>query len=270
MKHATLTAAILFAAIACVDPPEMTPRAPTPGVPHVTVTSFNVNLKQYTDPTTVEAVGATEADVVCLQEVNTGWREVLRSRWHETYPFMAFEGEASGGLAVLSKYPFRDLGVRSGFDGWHPAWHVVVDGPIGPLQILQVHLRPPYDRSAGVTSLLDVDQAHLKEIDGFSAECDGALPTIVLGDFNESVDGPAIRYLEDRGFVNALPAFRPGQETWRYERGLYGQTVGTLDHVLYDAARLTPLNAYVKYVGRSDHLPVTLLVEAIPGVGDAR
>lgn len=263
-RAALAVAAALLALTACVEPPEMQPRAPTPGVPHVTITSFNVNLDRHTDPETVAAIGATDADIVCLQEVNEGWREVLRTTWHEEYPFMAFEGDASGGLAVLSRYPFEDIGVHDGFDGWHPAWHVLVDSPIGPLQVLQVHLRPPYSRRDGVGGLLDVDSAHLSEIGGFSARCEDDVPTVVLGDFNESTDGPAVRFLEDRGYVNALPAFRPGQETWRYEKALYGQAIDTIDHVLYDAGRLDPLDAFVKYVGRSDHLPVTVVLEPLP------
>lgn len=248
----------------CIEGPMLTPRAPTPGVPYVTVTSYNVNLDRYDDPATVAAVGASDADIIALQEVNGPWRTVLRATYHDRYPFMAFEGEASGGLAVLSKHPFEDLGVLPGFEGWHPAWHVVIDSPLGPLQLLQVHLRPPYSRREGVTSLVEVDAVHLSEIRGFSATCADDIPTVVLGDFNESTDGAAVTFLEDQGYLNALPAFRPGEETWRYEKSLYGQTVDTLDHVLFETNTLDPLNAYVQYIGNSDHFPVTVLLEAHP------
>lgn len=261
---ALLLPAALALLAGCVEPPAMSPRAPTPGVPHVTITSFNVDLHRYDDPSTVDAIGATDADIVCLQEVNDGWRKVLRTTWHDEYPFMAFEGEASSGLAVLSRYPFVDLGVHDGLDGWHPAWHIQVDSPIGALQVLQVHLRAPYTRRSGVGGLVGVDDDHLAEIGRFSEACDDDLPTVVLGDFNEGTEGPAVQHLEELGFINALPAFRPGQETWRYARSLYGQTIDTLDHILYDPARLDPLDAFVKYVGRSDHLPVTVKLEPIP------
>jgi len=268
--RALLALAGVLALAGCVEPPPMSPRAPTPGVPHVTITSFNVNLDMHDDPSTVAAIGATDADVVCLQEVNAGWRAVLRTTWHEAYPYMAFEGDASGGLAVLSRYPFVDRGVHIALDDWHPAWHIEVDSPIGALQVLQVHLRPPYSRRGGIGGLFDVDEDHLLEIDGYSAQCDDEVATVVVGDFNEGVGGPAIERLESRGYVNALPAFRPGQETWRYGRGLYGQTVDTIDHILYQADRLDPLDAYVKDVGRSDHLPVTVLLERVPTPADDR
>jgi endonuclease/exonuclease/phosphatase family metal-dependent hydrolase len=76
----------------------------------------------------------------------------------------------------------------------------------------------------------------------------------VVGDFNEGPDGDAIHYLEDAGFRNVLPLFRPGQETWRV-RSLGGQTAETLDHILFDESFL-PLDARVMVEGNSDHLPV--------------
>lgn len=256
-----LAALALSLMTACVSPPELRPRAPTPGVPHVQIASFNVDLKRFDDAPTVEAVGRTGAAIVVLQEVSAGWREALEARYASDYPHRAYEGEASGGLAILSKHPFADGGVIPGVDGWHPAWRVVVDAPTGPLQVLAVHLKPPYSKREGISGYFDADAAHVREIRTFLDACAPDLPTIVLGDFNESVDGAAIEFLEDRGFRNVLPQFRPGQETWRYARATYDQTIDTLDHILYTARELDPLNAYVRYDGNSDHLPVVALFE---------
>lgn len=254
-------AALLFALSACVSPPELKPRAPTPGKAHVKVVTFNVDLKKYQDEETIEAVGRIGGDIVVLQEVNRGWREALEANYAAEFPFRAYEGEASGGLAILSKHPFEDRGVLPGVDGWHPAWHVVVDSPIGPLQMLLVHLKPPFSAREGISGYLDADEARLREVQTFHAPCDDDIPTIILGDFNESPGGAALSYLGDRGFRNVLPQFRPGQETWRYERSLYDQAIDTLDHILYQASEFDPLNAYVRYYGNSDHLPVVALFE---------
>lgn len=252
--------ALSIALTGCVED-GLAPRAPTPGVPHVTITSFNVDLKRANDPATVAAVVAADADIICLQEANRAWADVLRATYADRYPYMAFHGEGSGGLAILSRYPFQDLGVVPGFEDWHPAWHVLVDSPLGPLQILQVHLRPPVSKRGGyVASYLTIDSVHDEEIRRFSAQCDGAVPTVVLGDFNEDPDGTAVRYLEKRGFRNLLPLFQPGQETWRYGKSVGGQMVDTLDHILVNDS-LDPLNAYVLYEGRSDHLPVTAVLQ---------
>lgn len=254
-------APLLLLLTGCMPAPELRPREPTRGVAHLKVVTFNVDLKQYADPKTIEAVGQTESDVVVLQEVNTGWRTVLEERYAETYPYRAYHGRASGGLAILSRYPFEDRGVVAGVDGWHPAWHLLVDSSIGPVQFLIVHLKPPYSKREGISGYFDADAAHLREVQSFSESCEEGYPTLVMGDFNESPGGAALTFLEDRGFANILPQFRPGQETWRYAKSQYNQGIDTLDHILYQPTELDPLNAYVRYYGNSDHLPVVALFE---------
>ncbi|MCA9526136.1 MAG: endonuclease/exonuclease/phosphatase family protein [Myxococcales bacterium] len=262
-----LPLAFLALTSACLEPPALRPRDPTPGVPYITVTTFNVDLHRFDDEPTVLAVGETGADVLALQEVSEGWQAVIQARYMDRYPYMAFAGEASGGLAILSRHPFEDRGVIEGVDGWHPAWHIVVLGPTGPLQLLLVHLRPPYNARTGIDGVLTVDEDHLQEVRAFSEPCADGVPTIVLGDFNESLDGAGLTYLEEQGFRNVLPLFRPGQETWRYQAALYGQTVDTIDHILYDPSTLAPLNAWVRYDGNSDHLPVTAVFELTTAPG---
>lgn len=245
----------------CLTPPELTPRAPTPGVPHVKVATYNVDLKQYNDPETIAAIGDTGADIIVLQEVNRGWRRALEDHYAETYPYRGYHGESSGGLAILSKHPFDDRGIVPGVDGWHPAWHVIAESALGDLQLLIVHLKPPYSAREGVGSYFDAGAAHLREVRTFSAACEENYPTLVMGDFNEDPGGDAIGYLERRGFANVLPQYRPGQETWRYKKSVYNQAVETIDHILYEADSFAPLNAYVHYDGNSDHLPVIALFE---------
>jgi endonuclease/exonuclease/phosphatase (EEP) superfamily protein YafD len=94
----------------------------------------------------------------------------------------------------------------------------------------------------------------LAEIKDFAEECSSEYPIIVLGDFNESPKGKAVRYLESRGFQNVLPLYHPGQPTWRF-RSLGDQLTKTYDHILFNDA-LRPLNAWVERKGASDHLPV--------------
>jgi endonuclease/exonuclease/phosphatase family metal-dependent hydrolase len=105
-----------------------------------------------------------------------------------------------------------------------------------------------------------VGEDHLTEIRYFNEHCAKPMPTLVVGDFNEGTDGPAVEYLEAHGFRNALPLFRPGQFTWRHG-SLGNQLNETIDHVLFDAS-VAPLNAYVLTQGNSDHLPVVAHFEA--------
>ena len=85
------------------------------------------------------------------------------------------------------------------------------------------------------------------------------MPTIVAGDFNESPSGKAVRLLEDKGFTNVVPIYKPGEHTWH---GLLGHHM-TIDHVMVDRS-FGVLNGWVERRGSSDHSPVVAHVEVRP------
>ena len=209
------------------------------------------------DPATLAAIGQSNADVVCLQEMTATWRAAIETKYASAYPYRMFKvDEGAAGLGVLSRFPLRDGGWQEGPNGWHPSWNHLVDTPNGTIQILNTHLRNAAGENGNaVESLLRTREDHLYEIKVFMAKCTKIHSTIVLGDFNEGNDGAAIEYLESDGFQNALPLFHPGQPTWRYARSVGGQFTQTLDHILFDAS-FEPLNAWVLDEGASDHMPV--------------
>ena len=162
---------------------------------------------------------------------------------------------------MLSKFPVADGGWHAGPNGWHPAWHLNVDTPAGRIQILNLHLRAGHDGNGDpVSSYLSSSDDHVFEIKQFMSLVQGDAPTLVIGDFNEGVDGAAIGYLEDRGFRNALPLYHPGQFTWKHA-SVANQFSQTLDHILFDHA-FEPLNSWVMDIGDSDHIPVMAHLEA--------
>jgi endonuclease/exonuclease/phosphatase (EEP) superfamily protein YafD len=252
-------------AIGCGQPP-LEPRDPTPGVPHFTIATFNVEAGKQGDLATVEAIGATGADIICLEEVDAAWEPVVRARYGAEYPFMLLHPEGAGGLGVLSKRPLSERGFYEAPNGWHPAWSVLAETPAGWLNVLAVHLRSLYSGTGGVLSdYLNWGSDHVVEIESVlnsSAPVvqPAELPRIVVGDFNEESNGDAVAYLESLGFTDVLPLFRPGQFTWRHP-SLGNQLNMALDHILHDQA-VTPLNAYVVNRGNSDHLPVVAHYEA--------
>jgi endonuclease/exonuclease/phosphatase family metal-dependent hydrolase len=224
------------------------------------VMTFNVHRDESGDRSTVEAVGAPHADIVCLQEPTAAWERVLRNRYASQYPYMIFKtDDAAGGLAVLSRFPLEDAAVMSMSD-WHPALRVIADTPAGPLQILDVHLRALFDGDHDVISnFFDMDDDHLREIARFTDGLFAHVPTLVMGDFNEGAGGPALRFLQALGFENALPMFRPEQDTWR-GRSILSSFAMSLDHVFFTRP-MVPLDAHVASPGRSDHLPVLVRFE---------
>jgi len=248
--------------IAC-GPAPLKPRDPTPGVAHFKLQTFNVEQSHFSDPPTVEAIGAAGADIICLQEIQPEWETAIRARYADEYPEMLFYPvPGSDGLGVISKYPIYDQGYHQAPTEWHPAWHILVDTPMGPVQVLNVHLRSVFRGEPGkVESYLTLNQDHLLSIQEFSSDCLTGLPTLVAGDFNEEPDGSGVKYLESQGYRNALPLYHPGQGTWRDPPAW--QFEQTIDHVLFNSS-FVPLNAWVENAGNSDHIPVVVHVEAAP------
>ena len=249
--------------LACSGP-ERAARAPRPGRPHVTVMTYNVNFGLAGYAEALDLIAGADADLVLLQETTPEWETAIRARLGRRYPHMAFrhsETWPAGGLAVLGKRPFVDAELIPSPVGWFPGWRVVAETPIGPVQALNVHLRPPLsDPSSFAQGYFSTKQDRRAEIEAYAARLDPGLPTIVCGDFNEDGGGRAVGFLAGRGLASALPELHPDADTWHWNTSL-GPIREQLDHVVYDRARLEPLDVRVLEAGPSDHFPLVALFE---------
>jgi endonuclease/exonuclease/phosphatase (EEP) superfamily protein YafD len=228
--------------------------------------TYNVNFGLGGDPRGVAAIREADVDVVLLQETNEAWESALRAELGDRYPFMRFwHAGAAGGLAILSRVPVLDRGTSLPRGAWFAASRVIVRAPLGPVQILNVHLRPGVsDGGSWVSGAWTTPRVRLREIRAHARTLDRSLPTLVVGDLNEGPGGHAVRALEARGMTDVLPEYASSATTWRYPT-----SVGTLrlqlDHILYDGT-LRPLTARVVRTGPSDHFPVvaTFVRAALP------
>lgn len=253
----TITLLALFAG-GCRSHPARTPTAIDPAVPHVSVLTFNVNFGLAGDAPTLAAVDQQDADVVFLQETTPHWETVLRLQCGSDYPYIEFKNPdpagGAGGLGVMSKLPIEKIEYLPA-QSWFPAERVVLTSPVGRLQVLNVHLRPPIsDRGSAVSGYFTTPPVRAEEISTFAAALDKNLPTLIVGDFNENEHGRAVRWLAANEYKSALPEFAPDAQTWRW-RTSYISLSGRYDHLCYNR-QLTPLRVEVKNAGRSDHLPV--------------
>jgi endonuclease/exonuclease/phosphatase (EEP) superfamily protein YafD len=232
------------------------------GAPALRVLSFNINYGVGHDPSNVAAVVEANADLVLLQETTAESEAVFREALADTYPHVLFRDCCNaGGLGVLSKHPIREEAWLEPTVGWFPAWRVVVDTPLGPVQALDVHLRPPMsDGGSWVAGYFTTRDDRREEIAAFWPALDPKLPTIVAGDFNEDAQGRAIAFLGERGLVSALPQVDPRAKTWRWQTKL-GKLRMMLDHVAYGPG-LQLRSAEVLDRGTSDHLPVLVVLGA--------
>ncbi|MFP4600888.1 MAG: endonuclease/exonuclease/phosphatase family protein [Persicimonas sp.] len=245
----------LILAASCANPRARS--EPAEDQPHLRVMTYNVNYGLAGDAETVEAIRQGGAGVVFLQETTPAWEQVLREQLGGDYPHMVFRHCCgAGGLAVLSKFPLQAAEyMQAPEGGWFPGWRVLVDSPIGQLQALNVHLRPPVSDSGSVVlGYFSTGEVRRRQIEGFWRKIDPGLPTLVVGDFNEDTGGDAVEFLATRGLQSVLPEFEPAADTWRWQTSL-GQLDSRLDHVTYDR-RLRALDARALQAGRSDHLPV--------------
>jgi endonuclease/exonuclease/phosphatase (EEP) superfamily protein YafD len=256
----TLIPLWLTALTAC-RPAEPGPRPPLArGLKEFKVMSFNVNWGGPDMGRSAAAILKSDPDVAALQETTPGWERFLRRRLGARYRFMTFRhGSGAGGMAFLSKWPLRDLGPTAPpSGGWFFAWHAEVKTPKGPVHLLNVHLRPPLGESGRTSTVVSAyfktRSVRLREIKYHMAHVRGRRPLIVLGDFNESADGRAARWLKRRGFVDALEKYDPKTATWKWRTSIYTFRK-RLDHIFYSRG-LRCVDAQVLGPAGSDHYPV--------------
>ena len=230
--------------------------------------TYNLNFGNPRPETSLAAIEHEDADIVLLQEVSSAWKQALDRRFAKRYPHRAyrlFGRLGAGGIAVLSKHPISHEEVWSppaGTGAWFPAQRLVVDAPIGAVQILNVHLRPAMVDGSWIKGFFETPPLRRKEIEAHWKQLDAKLPTIVAGDFNEDPTGRAIAYLEQHGLTRVATK---GPTTWHYDTADGGKDLIKLDidHVMLDP-RMLGRDGRVLDAGASDHRPVVVTIEAKP------
>lgn len=223
MKRRAVALIALFAACEGSDPaPDaaMEPAADAPAVaaPLVVVT---VNARCLIDdwdarlPVLADGLRASDADVIALQEVcaQPGGRDVLEeligalaARGANGYAFTRTTTHLawdmySEGLALLSRHPIADVRIESLPTSGIPRKLLAarIAAPAGERIVAVTHL----DHQSAPTRVQQV-QAALTALDAVAA-----IPTVVVGDFNEAPGGGVTDALVGGGFGDAWADVRP-------------------------------------------------------------
>lgn len=205
-------------------------------------------------------IRALNPDLLVLQEVTSEWEGTLE-RLKPTYPASYCRlNEQGQGNAILSRWPISKVGYKPSVSGWHGGWQVRVHTPLGPVQVVAVHLTPPLDRhqNFSLAALLETGPVHLQEIqylmDGIAAD----LPVIVLGDFNEDINGAAGSWLIQKGLKDALTPFDPLTPSWKLPEAQWINA--RVDHVFH-SDDLNCIKAMIVPDHFSDHEPVLAIFQ---------
>jgi len=238
-----------------------------PAGPHFTLLTYNVNYGMPRPDLALATLKQADADVVCLQETSEAWERLLRPGLADVYPFMVFRhSSGAGGVAVLSKRPFRDVHYGPSKSGWFPLWVIAAETPAGPVQVANVHFHPAVTESGkvGVGASLETRYVREAEAQEVYQHIDSKSPAVFAGDFNEEESGRAVAFLGSRGFTDALSQFDRSSYTWEWSVGsASGVLRRRFDHILY-SPQLHCLSARVIKAGASDHYPVLGVFEKRP------
>ena len=231
--------------------------AQTPTGPHVRMLTYNVNWGGYRPDLAIEAIRSSDADIVCLQETTPQWEQYLRQSLPE-YRFAQFrnsELRMGGGLAFLAKVPTQEIAYIPSDTGWFDGWVVKFHTAIGPIQVLNVHLRPPVsDSGSWVSGYFTTRDDREQELERFYRERETQTPLLVMGDFNDHESSRVAQWLKSRGLTNALPQFDRYSPTWKWKTSLL-TLKRRMDHIFY-SPELDCTAARVIDSGASDHFPV--------------
>jgi endonuclease/exonuclease/phosphatase family metal-dependent hydrolase len=248
-------------------------QAEPPAGAHFRVLTYNVNWGVPDPDTAIELIRHSNADIVCLQETTPEWAHLLRTALADPYPFMEFRqspGRMGGGLAFLSKVAASEVAYLPSETGWFDGWIKSFQTPLGPVQILNVHLQPPVGKSGSFNACgyLFTSDDRLKEIERFYPARLPAVPMLVVGDFNDAEGSPVVEWLKNQGYNSALSQFDRRTPTWQWRAGPLTLR-RRMDHILFPN-ELHCCAAEVIRAGSSDHFPVSATLEKKPLPSDKR
>lgn len=218
----------------------------TPGEKPLRVMTFNVLTDNKNQAAVIDHVVKTDADIVCLEEIDDSWRaslEPLRSR----YPHRVEElSDGNFGIACYTRLPLKSHEVRR-FTAWRlPTIVLNLDHLGRPLTFIGTHPEPPMGGSRAREW-----RGQLSGIARLVANLRGEV--VVAGDFNATPWCEGMRLLRENSgldFHSVDPVWPP---TW----GLNLPMMIPIDHVLMKGGLSVQKRVLGPDLG-SDHRSVTV------------
>ncbi len=218
----------------------------TSGEKALRVMTFNVLTENKNQTAAITHVMQTDADIVCLLEVDDTWRaslEPLRIK----YPHHVEElSDVNFGIACYTRLPMKSSEVRHFTIWWLPTLVLNLDHLGRPLTFIGTHPIPP----------MSEQRAHewREQLSGIATLVAG-LPgeVIVAGDLNATPWCEGMRLLREKGGLD----FRSVDPVWPPTWGLHLPMMIPIDHVLTKRG-LTIQKRTLGPATGSDHRSVTV------------
>jgi endonuclease/exonuclease/phosphatase family metal-dependent hydrolase len=237
-------AAVLLAA--CVLPRALpdADRGPMAGV-RLTVMTINMYVGQADPAAVVALVREHDVAILAVQEFTTAAERGLTGAGLDALlPHHALAGDeqfGTTGSGLYSRYPISEPGSERGAGGNLQAYATVRPPGAAALSVESAHPLAPYAKSVLGLWKEDLDDEPRK--------------SLLLGDFNSTLDHAPVRELIRRGYRDAADAVGKGLlATWGTDAGRTIPPI-TLDHVLVDK-RIGVRDVAVEPVRLSDHRAV--------------
>ena len=245
----TTLALPLFALAACAHV-----RTDSPPPPALEVMAYNVLFKGADDTKTLQAIAEESPDVLCITELTTPFAKKFDARFPTQYPHRKLVPKPGAtGVGIYSRYPLTAVDAFPLPPYQRATLHATIDWNGNKLDAVCLHLTPPKVDGYKLKSWNDekrrTEGAHLVKRLGKN----GPRPTLVLGDFNEDLDGPALTALQTIGFKPACSG-----TCWGTFPGPALSAVPAIFHIDHITGRgVTFSDARTVRAGGSDHYPVS-------------
>jgi len=211
----------------------------------VVVVAANVH-SQNDDPTAAAAyLRARRPDVAAVVEVDPAWGDALEGL-ADVFPHrVVWPRTDNFGVAVLSRWPLKDVDVVEFGAPGHPSIVATVHADAGPFRFIATHPSPPFDGPA--TAALTT---HLAGVAAAAAA--SPLPCVVAGDLNATPWSRPFRQLVANGGLRDTALGRGVQATWNAR---FPAPRIPIDHILGPPGAVVLARKVGPDIG-SDHFPV--------------
>ncbi|MGN6483042.1 MAG: endonuclease/exonuclease/phosphatase family protein, partial [Thermomicrobiales bacterium] len=228
------------------------------------------------DARLVQAILASGADLVALEELNASQATTVSAALRDRYPHQATFGDSYEGKGLFSRWPLAGAAQLHLVAG-RPDVRATLALGEREVTIILAHPRPPKVRREGIV----FDRQSVRQVLGLGALALASAPAIMMGDFNMSPRHPIYRRFRRAGLVDAVAVRGDdiGMATFpirfgdAWQRGMPVRRLRVppmmrFDYIWHTAEFVTE-HAWIGPDTGSDHLPVMARLRLLPIAGDA-